>query len=290
MKENDELPFCILCNSVNIQKKFVKDGIAYYHCNSCGFLFSKPSINVNFQENIGDFDDAYIKYFDTNVTDRKNFDSLLKWIYKEIDLSGKSILDIGCGSGKFVNYLRERGLNCKGLEYSKPLFEKYLKGKEYFINNSIEGFIETDGSHYDVITLFDVLEHVERPVKFIESISKLQPGGGYFIIEIPLYGTLPSLLLGKKWHFFHKYHFSYFRKKQLIKLLREHGYNLVQSKYRGKYFHLSYLLKYFFYNYLKRDNLNVPEFMESLYININIHDIFIACFKKNVNEAERYQF
>lgn len=271
---------CSLCHSSDIVKKFDKEDINYYFCNSCGFLFSKPIVNANSQENIDDYEDYYIKYFDSNIADKKNFDSILKWISGKVDFTGKVMLDIGSGSGKLVNYLREKGLNAKGIEYSKPLFEKYLKNKDYFFNCSIDTFSETDRGPYDIITLMDVLEHVDYPGKFIENISKIQNAGGYLIIEIPLYKSVPSILFQKNWHFFHKYHLSYFTKKRLEKLLNDNGYELVQSKLRGKYVHVSYLLKYFASHFLKMNNLNLPSFMEKLCIYVNPCDIFVACFKK----------
>lgn len=204
---------CPLCNSNKTSQKFIKDSISYFDCQACDFLFSKPLVNVNFQEDINNFEDSYIKYFDTNETDIKNFELILDWLFKKINFYEKSILDIGCGSGKFVNYLRNKHINIKGLEYSKPLYEKYLRDKEYFYNFSLEEFIKKVGGNYDVITLFDVLEHIDFPSDFIRNISKLQSTNNYLIIEIPLYGTIHSILLGKKWHFFNKYHLSYFRKK-----------------------------------------------------------------------------
>jgi 2-polyprenyl-3-methyl-5-hydroxy-6-metoxy-1,4-benzoquinol methylase len=280
MEKNDSISLCSLCNSSNVIKKFNKEGINYYRCDSCGFLFSKPDVNANSQENIEDYEDYYIKYFDTNIADKKNFDSILKWISRKVNFEGKAMLDIGSGSGKLVNYLRGKGLNIKGIEYSKPLFEKYLKNKDYFFNCSIDTFSEMDNGPYDIVTLMDVLEHVEQPGKFIKDIAKIQRAGGYLIIEIPLYKSLPSRLFGKNWHFFHKYHLSYFAKKRLAKLLDDNGYDLVQSKLRGKYVHISYLLKYFVNAFLKMNNLKLPPFMEKLCIYVNPFDIYVACFKK----------
>jgi SAM-dependent methyltransferase len=280
MGENHSGVLCSICNSDHVTKKFQKEGIDYYYCNSCGFLFSNPSVNANSQDNIEDYEDYYIKYFDSNIADTKNFESILKWISRKVDFTGKVMLDIGSGSGKLVNYLRGKGLTIKGIEYSKPLFEKYLKDKDYFFNCSIDTFSETDKGPYDIVTLMDVLEHVEYPGKFIENISKIQTAGGVLIIEIPLYRSLPSRLFGKHWHFFHKYHLSYFTKKRLSKLLSDNGYDLVQCKLRGKYVHVSYLLKYFANAFLKRNNLNLPEFMEKLCIYVNPLDIYVACFKK----------
>jgi 2-polyprenyl-3-methyl-5-hydroxy-6-metoxy-1,4-benzoquinol methylase len=283
MEKNDVVVLCSLCQSNNVLKKFNKEGIGYYYCNSCGFLFSKPSVNANSQENINEYEDYYIKYFDSHIADKKNFDSILSWISKKVDFRGKTMLDVGCGSGKLVDYLREKGFNIKGIEYSKPLFKEYLKDKKYFFNCSIDEYSKIDNGPYDVITLMDVLEHVDYPAKIIEDISKVQPEGGFLVIEIPLYKSIPSMVFGRNWHFFHKYHLSYFTKKRLTKLLKNNGYDLVQWKFRGKYVHVSFLLKYFANMFLRKSNLPLPAFMEKLCIYVNPCDIFVGCFKKSTS-------
>ena len=74
---NDKKKICPLCESDHTFQKFKKDGIPYFNCETCDFLFSKPSVNENFKENIDDFEEAYIKYFDNNETDKRNFDLII---------------------------------------------------------------------------------------------------------------------------------------------------------------------------------------------------------------------
>lgn len=271
---------CPLCESNDITLKFTKDKIPYYLCNTCTFLFSKPIINENFHESINGFEDAYIKYFNTNVTDKLNFDVIFNWLKPKFNLNEKKLVDIGCGSGKFVNYLRDKNSNAIGIEPSKPLYDKYLNNHDYFFNSTLEEFGKNKQGEFEIITLFDVLEHIETPVSFMEGISALQSTNDYLIIEIPLWGSLHSTLLGKRWHFFNKYHYSYYSKKRLLSLLNFFGYSLIDDRYRGKYYHLNYLVKYFFFFIFKKE-IKLPKFLEKYYIPINTYDIYLACFKKD---------
>ena len=281
MSENPQTRhICPLCNSGEIINKFVKANINYCECKSCFFVFSKPIVNVNFQEDINDFEEVYLQYFDTNETDDKNFKLMLEWISQEIDLKGKKVLDIGCGGGKFVNYLLSKNVDSCGLEPSKPLFEKYLKSSNKFYNAAIEDFSKTSEVKYDVVTVLDVLEHVEYPSAFMDHITKLQAPNGYLIIEIPLLGSFLSSVSGKNWHFFNKYHLSYFTKSRLTKLLNEKGYEFVRSKYRGKYFKMDYFFKYIYYFIFRKQDLNVPQFLRKKFIYLNTYDIFLVFFKK----------
>lgn len=246
-------------------------------------MFSKPHMNVNFQDKIEGFEEAYINYFDPSASDNKNHNLLFNWMTGIIDLENKRMLDVGCGSGKFVFYLANKGLDITGLEPSKPLFEKYLKDKKHFYNYTLEEFIKLRSGKYDVITLFDVLEHVDYPAQLIREISTLQQVNSYLLVEIPLYGSFPSVIMGKRWHFYNKYHLSYFGRKRLTKFFKDNGYQLVKSRLRGKYFNIDYLFNYMNYFMGVKRNFNSLSFLYGKSVYINPLDIYIACFKKVSN-------
>ena len=271
---------CPLCSSKATLQLFTKESINYHQCESCFFVFSKPDVNFNFQEKIESFEEAYINYFDSSQADNKNLNLLFKWIAGITDLKNKRVLDVGCGSGKFVRYLANKGIDVIGLEPSKPLYERYLYDRKVFYNYSVEEFIDIKPGNFNVITLFDVLEHVEYPAQLIREISMLQEENGFLFVEIPLYSSLPASLMGKRWHFFNKYHLSYFGRKRLTKLFNDSGYQLVNSRLRGKYFNVDYLLNYIEHFMGVKRNLKFLSFLHGQYIYINPLDIYIACFRK----------
>jgi len=271
---------CPICNSSETSPFFNKDNINYYKCSSCSFRFSKPPVNYNFQDDIKNYEGAYINYLDVNKFDNRNYQLLFNWISKRADNSELELLDIGCGSGKFVNYLREKQINATGIEPSSILFDKYLKERACFYNSSLEDYCNTS-KRYDIVTLVDVLEHVEHLGSFIANIAKIQPVNGYMIIELPLIDNLFATLLGKKWPHYNKYHYSYFTKTTLNKLLNEKGYELELCKYRGKYFQISYIWKYAL-NFMlgAKGHVKVPAFLNNIAVYLNTYDVICACFKK----------
>lgn len=271
---------CPLCSSISLKKLFVKEAIPYYLCNACYFCFSKPSSNVNFQSDIEGFEGAYIEYFNSSSSDQANFSYLYNWILSWTSLHEKRILDVGCGSGKFIEYMERKGFDIVGLEPSKPLFEKYLRSKGNIYNSSLSNFSELGLQPFDVITLLDVLEHVEDPKQFISQIASIQNDGGYLVIEIPLYESFLSKIMGSKWHFFNKYHLSYFSKDRLVRLLAENGYQLVRSKFRGKYFRLDYLINYLNHFMGIKIGAGTQYSFTRRSIYFNSFDILVASFKK----------
>ena len=271
---------CTLCNSSESKKIFIKDEILYLKCNNCSFVFSSPVENCNFQEDIEKFEEVYMQYFNHSISDYKNFSSLLSWIKSITTVCEKKILDVGCGSGKFVQYLDQEKIDIFGLEPSAALYNQFLSKNIKFVNSSIKEFASKSSVKYDIITLLDVLEHVDFPSVFIDDIIRLQPSGGILVIEIPLYGSLPCIIFGKKWHFFNKYHLSYFSKERLFKLLHEKGYQLVKYSYRGKYFSLGYILKYILFFFFNKNNTNMFRILENKLVYFNSYDILLGCFRK----------
>ena len=69
------------------------------------------------------YDEVYKQYIENNVADEKNYQSLLKWIGKHVDITQNEVLDVGCGSGKFVRYLRSKSIDATGIEPSKAFYD-----------------------------------------------------------------------------------------------------------------------------------------------------------------------
>lgn len=99
------------------------------------------------------------------------------------DLSKKKILDVGCGNGYFLSALKETGAKCMGAEFSDK-WRKFTMEKTGLpiYGERLENFPEKD---FDIITLFDVLEHIEKPIPFIEAVRNLLKPKGHILIYTP---------------------------------------------------------------------------------------------------------
>ena len=236
--------FCPLCKASETRYLFLKDTASFMGCSKCGFEFAKVSSNANLQSSIEDYDELYLQYFENNVADEKNFQSELKWIGKHVDVADARILDVGCGSGKFVRYLRSKAIDASGIEPSRVLFDRYLSGDNFFKNRTVESLSAEAGKPWTAITVRDVIEHVEDPRSFLEALSKILTGDGWIFIVTPDVGSLTARILGRHWHFYHKYHLSYFSKKTFSQLCEMHGFDV---KFRGQtkiYFPTGHVIRY----------------------------------------------
>ena len=249
-------------------------------CSMCGFEFAKVTSNANLQNSLEDYDEVYMQYIKDNVADEKNFQSVLKWIGKHVDVTQMKVLDVGCGSGKFVRYLRGKSINATGIEPSQALYDSYLSGENIFQNKTVESLSAEVSMRWTVITVLDVLEHVEDPNSFIMALRKVLADDGYIFIVTPDVGSITAKILGRHWHFFHKYHLSYFSKKTFSRFCEIYGFDVVSWRQMAVNFSVGYIIRYAFSLITRRSVASFACKFDRLCLPLITFDRFSACLCK----------
>ena len=138
------------------------------------------------------------------------------------------ILDVGCGRGWFLQEAQKRGWNIYGTEYSRTAVEICeSKGIRMAIGKlDYKSFIEDE---FDVITLFEVIEHINNPNEELENISKLLRTGGLLYCTTPNFNSLMRYYLRTEYNIIgYPEHLSYYTNKTLNKVVKSHGFKLVK--------------------------------------------------------------
>jgi SAM-dependent methyltransferase len=130
----------------------------------------------------------------------------LEWMPEQVD----SLLDIGCAFSHMLNFLGQRARHRFGVEYDlAKLREAAARFKqEHFVCASGEA-LPLAGETMDVITFFEVLEHVENERRFLEEVHRVLKPGGLILLSVPNKGAVewldpdnliftPLLALGKR--------------------------------------------------------------------------------------------
>lgn len=145
---------------------------------------------------------------------------------------GKSVLDIGCGTGELMLYLEESGLEAHGIEPSADAV-CIAKDKGLSVNNmTIEEFGEYNKKKFDVITMVNVLEHVPHPPNVIEKIKNMLNSGGILCVIVPndfsdvQHYTKKALNKENDWWVSVPDHLNYFNFKSLCGFLEKMGFDV----------------------------------------------------------------
>lgn len=111
----------------------------------------------------------------------------LDYIDRNASISGKAVLDVGCGGGILSESMAERGAKVTGIDLAEKalnvaklhLFES---GHDVeYVRISAEEFAASRPGHYDVVTCMEMLEHVPDPQSIVKACAELvKPGGHVF--------------------------------------------------------------------------------------------------------------
>jgi 2-polyprenyl-3-methyl-5-hydroxy-6-metoxy-1,4-benzoquinol methylase len=153
-----------------------------------------------------------------------------KLVSQVTGLKEGTILDIGSGTGTFVQAMKQAGWEAKGLEpdvsareLAKKVHDLELSGMEEFLKLPVRGF--------DAITLWHVLEHVDDLSAYMQQLEKLLKENGKLIIAVPNYTSKDAEIYKEYWAAYdlprHLYHFSPHSMEMLIK---KNGLKLLQVK------------------------------------------------------------
>ncbi|MEP6584198.1 MAG: class I SAM-dependent methyltransferase [Ginsengibacter sp.] len=236
---------CPVCGSKNVLPVFpVKDytvsleAFEVWECRNCTLRFTQ---NVPEQEEIAPYyqSENYISHTDTregfinklyhrvrNQTLRQKRDL----VGNKVGITKGGILDIGCGTGAFLNIMKQAGWDVTGLEPDANARKRALELYGLQLQLSEELFLLPVRS-FEAVTMWHVLEHVHDLHGSINQIKNLLKPGGKLLIAVPNYTSYDEEVYKEYWAAYdvprHLYHFSPESLKELLSL---HGFNIVSKK------------------------------------------------------------
>lgn len=198
-------------------------------CNACGVGFLSPRLNpmslkVIYQRwyaytYAGIFNDENHKVF--RLEEFKN--SHIQLLEKYCEKKGR-LLDVGCGTGLFLRLAKERGYDVLGLEFDEKTSKFGAKENDVEIKHGTIDDVLDAAEEFDVITMFDYLEHSENPKLDLIRLRKLLNKSGLILIRVPNYKGLQSVVMGRHWLAIICNHLFYFNRRSLEDLLSSAGF------------------------------------------------------------------
>jgi len=201
-------------------------------CIDCGFRFTNPRPDEK----------EILRYYDSPdyIAHDSGKRTLMQSIYttiRKISLrnkytivkkysNGKALLDIGCGTGEFLNYCRKMNFSTTGIEPNEKA--RNFAGEEFGLTIFDEtGLNNFSPAAFDVITMWHVLEHVHKLNERIQRIYQLLKPGGTLIIAVPDSDSWDAVKYKNFWAAYdlprHLYHFT---QDSLKKLVNKNGFSV----------------------------------------------------------------
>ena len=209
-------------------------------CKKCGAVNSNIShIDeiefINSVYNDKNYTEKMFKVIANNYNYRKNTFGKERYEYtiKRLNLKNNSkVLDLGCGFAYFLNYLKNKKINYKGIEPSKSIAD-FCKSK-LKLNVETGNLNDEKDNHYNLITLFDVIEHLKDPCSYYKSINKKLKKGGYCVAYTPNIHSLSYALMGSEQNTMLPFeHLSFFNEKSLKYLAKRTGFEIYSIETYG---------------------------------------------------------
>jgi len=206
-------------------------------CNDCSLRFTSP---IPAENEIGTYyeSDDYISH-----TGKGN--SIINQIYRIVQYftlwskkkkvikysqrKSGSILDIGCGTGKFLKTMKQSGWKITGVEINETA-RRIAKNNTCSVILSQADLFESK-QKYDIITLWHSLEHLYDLKKYLNIISTSLNADGIIMVAVPNYQSFDAKYYKQDWAAYdtprHLYHFSF---EAMVKLMKKINFKLIQSK------------------------------------------------------------
>jgi len=186
------------------------DQIDLLVCQSCGLRFHDPKLAGG-----GDFYEAIDAGSGYYVGSRPEFIYALR---RARTNAATSVLDVGCGAGLFLDQAKAEGLRTFGMELNQTAASlAHNKGHRVFSDLLTSQFTENCAERFDLITFFQVVEHLPEPVAVLIQAKKLLANDGQIIISVPNFSGL-GCLFSTEPHQWPPHHLTRWRRRDLYHL------------------------------------------------------------------------
>jgi 2-polyprenyl-3-methyl-5-hydroxy-6-metoxy-1,4-benzoquinol methylase len=155
---------------------------------------------------------------------------------------GRTLLDVGAYCGYFVDVARESGFRAEGIELSRWA-AKEARALGLTVHEQTLAERAADGSRYQIITLWDVVEHFADPRAELMAAFRLLEAGGMLYLSTIDAGSLAARLLGARWPWLMDMHLFYFDRNTLASLLASVGFQVVRTRAYTHVVSADYLLR-----------------------------------------------
>jgi 2-polyprenyl-3-methyl-5-hydroxy-6-metoxy-1,4-benzoquinol methylase len=240
---------CPLCHSPVHATVFREPPYELRRCGACGLAYVTPRRSPTalaamygedtYWRSTSPKTHGYADYRAEQARYLRTFRQRLDYALADGPRGGRA-LDVGSAAGFCMAVLRERGFDVHGVEVS-PVIAAHAQEALGFGDRVFVGFLEDaplQPASFDLICMWDVVEHVPDPVALLVRARELLAPGGRLVLETQDIDSRFAKLLGPRWHHFkHAEHIYHFNPATVRRLLADAGFSVERLTHRhgGKY-------------------------------------------------------
>ena len=219
---------CLICSSNSLVLMPGYENAHLCECKNCGFVFSKK---IPTESELEEHYQGYGRNDYLSPITIKRYNELLD-SFEKYRKTGK-LIDVGCGIGYFLEEASKRGWEVYGTEYTDEAVE-ICRNKGITIH---KGKLDTENYNpemFDVITSFEVIEHINNPVEEVTNFNTILRKGGLVYITTPNFNSLLRYRLKSAYNVIcYPEHLSYYTPRTLRKLFVSNGFKKVKIETTG---------------------------------------------------------
>lgn len=215
---------------------------------------------------IGGRQGTYHDYYSEHSNIRKTSAKLLKRV--ETFVKKGSLIEVGCAMGFFLESARNVGWKVKGFEISR--YASSIAKEQYNLDVSCSDFlseaVNLEERCTDTIVALDVIEHLRKPVKFLEESSRILRKGGLLLLSTGNISSISAKIFGRRWRMISPpEHLFYFSRKGLEQLLDASGFDILDVQYLWKKYSLRSITSVF--------GIGSLGFLDLIFVPFNAFDV-----------------
>jgi 2-polyprenyl-3-methyl-5-hydroxy-6-metoxy-1,4-benzoquinol methylase len=209
-------------------------------CRRCTFQYVNPRLRSDliFSGYTDGDDHTYVSQIDAR---ERTFGRSLGEIERAAGSPGR-LLDVGTAAGAFVAAASARGWQAEGCEPNAWLAQW---GAAHYGITIRQGSVfdqPYEAGTFDVVTLWDVIEHTLDPRQMLEHCRRLLKPGGILVVNYPDIGSSIARALGRRWLFLTSVHLYYFDRRTVTRMLGAAGFRVERMRPHWQRLELDYVL------------------------------------------------
>ena len=229
---------CPSCSSNKNTKILEKDGFWIVRCKICSLIFVNPILDQ--QKYIKAYKSSEYQKIMKSLGEKSHIYRVKRFGKERVNFLANyfpkrkiKILDVGCSTGFFLEACKQKGWDCDGLELN-PSAAQF--GRKRGLNIYEQDLLNyKTQKKYDIITMFDVLEHLSDPKKIILDAKKKLKKNGLIYVYVPNWNCASRILMKEKnCHFiWPTHHLTYFTPKTLKNFFERLKFNVINWETQG---------------------------------------------------------